>query len=373
VDGKVVEGACMPKVSVIMASYNHEKYVSQAVQSVLDQTFQDFEIVITDDASQDHTAAEIGKFTDRRIRFFQLPSNRGQFVATNHCLRRAQGEYVAILNSDDFFLPQKLEEQVRFLDTHPDVAAVFTQARIVDDQGRRVRDRKTFVSRNMTRYERLNRFFYRGPRLCHPSVLVRRQCHEVVGGYDERYAQMADYDLWIRICLRYDIHILPEELTAFRWLPENTNMSGRRPDSIKRRCWENRRLLENYLAIQDRDFFVRVFPEARQQASEAPAGLLPFVLAQLSLRAKARPQIHQAFALETIFRLLADPATAEALRQRFGFDYRDFIQLTGQHDVFNAFAVRQGRVRRPGRVRPWYEKMVRGLRELRPNRRRSCR
>ena len=99
----------MPKVSVIMASYNHEKYVGQAVQSVLDQTYQDFELVIADDGSTDRTAAEVAKFADPRIKFFPFSQNRGQFVTTNHCLRQATGEYIAVLNSDDAFLPTKLE------------------------------------------------------------------------------------------------------------------------------------------------------------------------------------------------------------------------------------------------------------------------
>ena len=151
----------MPKVSVVMASYNHEKYVGQAVRSVLDQTYQDFELVITDDSSTDRTAAEIAQFTDPRIRLFRSPRNRGQFVATNHCLREATGEYIAVLNSDDVFLPAKLERQVRFLDEHPDVGAVFCQARIIDEQSRIMQGKKTFLCENRSRAEWLNRFFYK--------------------------------------------------------------------------------------------------------------------------------------------------------------------------------------------------------------------
>jgi len=334
----------MPKVSVIMASYNHEKYVGQAIRSVLEQTYQDFEMVVTDDGSSDHTADEIAKFADPRIKLSRFPKNRGQFAATNHCLRQAAGEYIAVLNSDDVFLPAKLERQVRFLDEHPDLGAVFCQARTIDEQGEVVRGKRSFLLENKSRCGWLNRFFYKDTRLCHPSVLIRKQCHDVVGRYDERYAQLADYDLWVRLCLKYDIFVLPEELVAFRWLPRHANMSGRRPDSIKRRCWEYRRVLDNFLAIQDPSFFVRIFPEAERQVEDLPEGLLPFVLALLALQAPIRRQVHQAFALDTIFRLLGDPGTADTLRRRFDFDYRDFIELTGRHDVFNAYALRQMRL-----------------------------
>ena len=130
--------------------------------------------------------------------------------------------------------------------------------------------KKTFLCENRSRAEWLNRFFYKDSRLCHPSVLIRKKCHEVVGAYDDRYAQLADYDLWIRLCLRYEMYILPEELLAFRWLPQNANMSGRRPDSIKRRCWEYRRLLDHFLSIQDPAFFVQVFPEAQKHVGDLP-------------------------------------------------------------------------------------------------------
>ncbi len=336
----------MPLVSVVMASYNHGKYVGRAVQSVLDQSLRDFELVITDDGSGDETAAEIAKCADRRIRFFQFPANRGQFVATNHGLRQARGQYVAILNSDDVFLPTKLEKQVAFLADHPDVGAVFSRARMIDERDRPWQGKSMFLDVNRSRYEWLNHFFYKGNCLCHPSVLIRRQCHEAIGAYDERYAQVGDYDLWIRLCMKYEMHILAEELVGFRVLSRSANMSGRRPDSIKRRCWEQRHVLDNFLCIRCPDFLRRVFPEAAEYGDEIEAELIPFVLAQLALRAKHGRQIQQAFALDTIYRLLADPPTAERLFQRLGFGHRDFIQLTGRYDVFNAFAVRQMRAER---------------------------
>ena len=109
----------MPRVSVIMASYNHEQFVGRAIQSVLDQTFQDFEIIVTDDASPDGTADVIRSFQDPRISVEQFERNR-QDSARNRCLARATGDYISILNSDDEFHPRKLEEQVAWLDAHPE-------------------------------------------------------------------------------------------------------------------------------------------------------------------------------------------------------------------------------------------------------------
>ena len=237
------------------------------------------------------------------------------------------------------FLPAKLERQVRFLDDHPEVGGVFCGVRIIDEHGQLTRGKKSFLCENRSRPQWLSRFFYKDNRLCHPSVLMRRRCHEVIGAYNECYAQSADYDLWVRLCLRYEMYILPEELVAFRVLPQDANMGSRRPDSIKRRWWEHRHILDNFLSIQDPAFFLQVFPEARKYGDDIPETLLPFVLARLALEAKSRRQAHQAFALETIYRLLSNPQTAGLLQERFGFDYKDFIELTGQCDVFNVYAV----------------------------------
>src|SRR4051812_30349914 len=102
----------MPKVSVIMASYNHAKFVQTAVQSVLLQTFEDWELCITDDASQDGTPDIVEAIDDKRIRLHRLPENRGVSAALNDAIRRSSGDYIAVLNSDDVFLSDKIRAQV---------------------------------------------------------------------------------------------------------------------------------------------------------------------------------------------------------------------------------------------------------------------
>ena len=91
----------MPRVSVIMPSYNHERFGGVAVQSILDQTFQDLEIIVTDDGSKDQSVEVIGRFTDPRIRFFRFEQNRGAYAAMKNNVAQVTGEYIAVLNSDD--------------------------------------------------------------------------------------------------------------------------------------------------------------------------------------------------------------------------------------------------------------------------------
>jgi len=163
------------KVSVILTSYNHEKYLREAIESVLNQSFSDFELIIWDDASTDSSWEIINSYTDNRIRGFRNETNSRGTI--NKSLLKARGEYIAIHHSDDIWEPSKLEKQVAFLDANPETGAVFTQALIIDENGDLFKDEshfyyKIFEQPVRSRYEWLNFFFFNGNALCHPSVLV---------------------------------------------------------------------------------------------------------------------------------------------------------------------------------------------------------
>src|SRR5580692_7213135 len=221
----------MPKVSIIMTAYNHEKFVQEAIQSVLDQSFQDFEFIIIDDASSDNTLNIIKKFNDARIRLTVLEQNQGQFVATNLGLDKAQGEYIGILNSDDAFHPDKLQKQITFLENNPTIAAVFSFAEMINEKNHpfiNINNHYSYIFNqpNRSRHEWLNYFFFYGNCLCHPSVLIRSKHHHELGYYDPRFANCADLQFWIRLTAKYNIHIIQEKLIKFRILEKEGNMSG---------------------------------------------------------------------------------------------------------------------------------------------------
>ena len=229
----------VPLVSVCMASYNHAPFIRAAVESVLAQTFTDWELVITDDGSSDGTLAALDGITDERVKTEAFPENRSACVALNHCIRRARGRFIAVLNSDDAWMPEKLAKQLAVMEEQPRTAAVFTLASVIDERGARVASdhplERTFAQPNRDRAEWLRRLLFGGNCLCHPSVLVRSEVYREVGLYDECMAQLPDYDMWIRICLRHDLHVLQEQLTLFRLLDHERNASGNRPD-VRVRC-----------------------------------------------------------------------------------------------------------------------------------------
>ena len=123
----------MPKVSIMIPSYNHAQYIYEALESVLIQTFQDFEVIVSDDHSLDQTVAVIRNINDPRITLHVFPQNVGATMNHEYCWRQCTAPYIALLNSDDVWLPEHLEKAVAYLDTHPACGAVFSWCSYIDE------------------------------------------------------------------------------------------------------------------------------------------------------------------------------------------------------------------------------------------------
>lgn len=221
-----------PLVSVVIPSYNHAKFISKTIESVLQQTYQSFEIVIVDDGSRDDTPSVVANFADPRISFKQFPKNCGAAEATNEAIRLSSGEYVCLLNSDDYWELNKLEIQEAFMRANPAVGAVFSKVNYVDESGNliteahRIKHGDIFDQANRSRADWIRRFFFEGNCLCHPSVMIRRECYERVGLYSNCFRQLPDFEFWIRLVKKYDIRILENRLMNFRILDRGANASA---------------------------------------------------------------------------------------------------------------------------------------------------
>ena len=326
-----------PLVSIVIASYNHAAFIQDCVQSVIDQDFQDFEIVITDDGSSDGTVQCLKAMANPRIHLNTFPENRGACAAINDAIGRARGHYIAVLNSDDRFLPGKLCRQVEFLQQHPDVGAVFGWPAFIDERGQLFsdashKDHVVFHVSNRSRQQWLRHFFDHGNALCHPTAMVRREVYDTVGLYDPRLAQVPDLEQWIRLCMAWEIHVLPEPLTAFRIRDSLQNASAARPEVVIRDAWERARILRHYLTLSE-PALLQVFPEFADQP-----GLSAEKLARYAL-GKPYPFFHR-FALDAWFDSLPDGGT-RVVQPRSAQDptaCRRLITATGAHDLHRLYA-----------------------------------
>ncbi|MEP7356058.1 MAG: glycosyltransferase family 2 protein [Anaerolineales bacterium] len=188
----------MPRVSIVMSVYNGLPYLPAAFDSILNQTFTDFEFVVIDDSSTDGSEALLREYaaSDARVVLVRNERNLGLVTSLNKGLALTRGEYIARQDADDISLPQRLEKQVAFLDSHPAVGLLGTLTQVIDAQGQPVHGTGHFMP--LTDNAALQAQLLRNNPFCHGSVMLRRICLERSGPYDPR-AITEDYELWLRL------------------------------------------------------------------------------------------------------------------------------------------------------------------------------
>lgn len=324
-----------PRVSVYLSSYNHEKFLRESIDSILTQTYKDFELYIKDDASTDSSWEIITSYSDPRIRAVRNAAN--QYWGFNSAYPELKGEYIAVHHSDDVWEPGKLEKQVDYLDAHPDRAAVFTHVKVIGEDSQPLASDDNlsmhpFDQPNRTRHEWLRYFFYSGNALCHPSMLIRRSCHEAIGLYRYGMMQLFDLDMWVRVCLHYDIHILQEPLMRFRIRAGNANVSSPRLDSVIRHNFEIIEIIRNYFQIKNIEDLLKVFPEAEVHINREYFNP-QYTLAMLMLENTDFPGC-QLLGLQTLFEIMNDENQTQQLKEFYHLDTLQFKKLCTSKDVF---------------------------------------
>jgi glycosyltransferase involved in cell wall biosynthesis len=207
----------MAKVSVVIPAYNSIAYLPETVESVLKQTFTDFEVLIIDDGSSDQTVEWASQITDPRVKLMKQ-KNQGSSGARNTGIAHAQGEYVALLDADDIWEPTKLEKQVLRLEGNPAVGLVDTWAVLANEQGKPTG--KVFGSPTEDDvWQRLVEF--KTVCCCGSTSLIRRCCFETVGVFNQNLHFLEDLDMFIRIAAHYSFAVVKEPLIRYRQHPNN--------------------------------------------------------------------------------------------------------------------------------------------------------
>lgn len=226
-----------PRVSVIMAVYNGEKYLREAVDSILAQTLTDFELIIVDDASIDGTRATLESYSDPRIRVLYNPSNIGQAVSRNAALAVARAKYIAVMDADDIALPVRLQRQAEWLDRHPGVGLLGTYVVAIDEMGRELRCERFPTSDADLKWALL---FHNS--FVHSSVMMRKSILDEAGGYSKEACMrfVEDYELLSRANRCARAAILPDFLVKYRVHPQGESIrcaaeQSRRTEEVARR------------------------------------------------------------------------------------------------------------------------------------------
>jgi len=331
-----------PLVTIAIPSYNHAKYIAETIQSALDQSFQDFEILIVDDASTDNSVEIIKSFKDSRITLIVSKENQGVCITSNICIANAKGKYIALIASDDVMHKSKLEKQVKFLENNEDCGAVFSGIEVIDEDGK-INQKKTrkytkiFEKENRDRFQWLKYFFHQGNCLAATSLLAKTSALKTIGEFDPRITQAHDFDLWTKLCLAgYELHIIHEKLLKYRERENNNNLSSNTSAVRTRLIFDNEKILGNFLKINSLSNFIKIFPEYKNLSFDHPSPreesiILHYLIFQEACKNKGL--YHIQFATNLIYNLLGKEDAKEILYQRFGFNFKEYNNFITQNPL----------------------------------------
>lgn len=324
-----------PLVSVVIPVYNGEDFVGDTIQSVLDQTYQNMEIIILDDASTDHSREVIGSFEDARIKTIFCEENHNICYTGNIGFREAKGKYVALIGHDDLWKPDKLEKQVAFLEEHPAYSACFSWVDVIDDDGNIANQKyrniyEGFRADNESVNRWLEKLFLQGNSLCAPSVCIRKALLDKTGGYRYALLQLQDYDLWLRLFLFGPVFIMKENLICYRrFSKQNKNLSRTNESTVMRTTREYLCVRESWLSRLTTEQFLRIFGNSlRNPDAHTEKEILcekAFVFWKVGI-----PYIGNLFAVQRFVELLEDEECRMILTDKYHFSLQDFYEMNGK-------------------------------------------
>lgn len=254
----------MPKVSVVIPTYNTACFLGEAIQSVLDQTFQDFEIIVVDDGSTDNPKEVVDSFTDSRIKYI-YQDNSGVSTAYNRGFKLSRGEYATFLDSDDVLLKGSLEKSLDVMDSHPKVGLSYGQASVMDEDGNIYRVKEsgfTNTSGIVDRKKQIGELLFTCL-ITSSTVVMRSQCLKDVGGFCEELSFGEDRHLYIRLAKRYQVAYIAEPLIKYRMHGDQLHKQVD-PKMLERSCF-----LILHEVFEDRKLAPQFEPLRRQAYSSS--------------------------------------------------------------------------------------------------------
>lgn len=322
-------------ISIILTSYNHDNFLSESIESILSQTYENFELIIWDDNSGDNSYNIAKKYNDNRIRLFKNSKNKGASYGVNKAIfNEVKGDYICVTHSDDVWRNTKLEDQLKCF-FNKNISAVFCKPELIDEHGYNLKSHELnnlFISDNKSSHRWLEHLFYNGNFLCHPSVMIKKECYLDLGGYHEQLLQLPDYDFWIRLLSKFEIYILDKPLIKFRVHSDLSNTSANIESVRLRSIFELELVTERFLSILTNDNIFNIFPNLHQYKNRPNNIKFLYAMACIDPRAKF---YHWHNALRTLYILFCDNTTKDFLARNYNFNINDYYKLSGNLDYYS--------------------------------------
>ncbi len=330
-----------PLVSILTPAYNHEKYVSVFLDSILAQTYTNFELIIVDDCSTDNTTSIIEQYKDERIHFFRNDFNRGMNGNLNIAFSKAKGKYIAILASDDFLEPQYLEGMLAFFEQHKDFAVVYPKIQKVDEAGKLIPNQQDYKISG-ERFQMLKSFFYYGNGMGSPGMMLNRKYAEKVFPLDEGIQQHQDFIIHIQLLLQADCGFLDIPLVDYRIPTDcNNHLSSNDKKAFKRIEIETPFALDYFVkGIKSVSLLQQIFCKDIEAFGEPTEETIPYFLARLAL-SKPENRLLSLWGFRTLIAFLNQKGNMELLHSLYGFDYKTFSKLSEQVHLLDYYLEKQ--------------------------------
>ena len=318
-------------VSVCINAYNSADVIGETLKSVLNQTYKNLQIIVVDDCSTDNTAEIVKSYDDDRIELYTLPKNFNISNANNECLHRAKGEYIAHIDSDDIWVEDKIEKQIKFLEENPQYGACFTHATLIDKTGRIFASGELpesfltlFDRENMTQAGFVRRFYDHSNFLCHSSVVMRMSVYEKLGDHDLTLNKLHDYDYWIRMNFICPLYIYPEKLVLYRiWHANNSTLGNAETIGHNE---EYVRIAYKLVNDCPREIFLEAFSD-KLQLKEYTDEELELEKAFVLGGALHMYPDNKVLEMKKLDELFKDKKYVELAEEKFGFTIRDLYNL----------------------------------------------
>ena len=329
-----------PLVSVLIANYNHEDTIIETIQSVLDQTYKNIQVIVVDDGSTDQSWQLINQFNDSRIEAYRLEKNQHVCVATNYGITKIKGDYVARIDSDDIWYSEKIERQMEYMTAHKECKVCFTWCDFIDENGINInhieKDRVRLHEASFTsREDAVERFYFRGNCLAHSSVVMDVKVMKQIGDYDVGYNQLHDFDYWIRIAKKFRIDVITEKYMAVRRFVKQENQTSNMSnmsEGVETKVFnEYMELRAHYFDDMSDELFIDAFGKYFIRDGHLNAKQLECEKAFLMCKPQDGWNGIPPAGLRRLHELLVDDEMKQILETDYKFGIKDYYKLLENH------------------------------------------
>ena len=326
-------------VSVVMVNYNQERFIKKAIDSVIAQTYKNWELIIVDDGSTDKSVEIIKSYEDKRIKPVYLEKNSHICIATNVGFSHVSGEYIARLDSDDVWEREKLYKQISLLEKIPEARVCFAQVNIIDENNENINEKESklldlYNSRQKDRKDWIRFFFFIGNSLLPATLVFERQLLDEVGEFNLAYCQSHDFEFLIRLIKRTDFYFVEEKLARYRRTCNQNSASTEQND---------RRFFNEYMEIRShffegmsdelfRETFQDLFVNQEAFTHEELVCEQAFLLCKCIGYSNENPIL----GMQKLAELLNDDEIYPVLKEKYGYTPKRYYQENTQKQFYTS-------------------------------------